>query len=78
MKFWKKLQSQFQKKTWANKLELRCKLYTMRLQDGDSVHSSVKVMTEVFESLAMAEDPVSDEDLSCICLQVFLPITACL
>ncbi len=31
---WKK---QFQKKTWANKLELRRRLYTLRLKEGDSV-----------------------------------------
>ena len=29
---WKKLQDQFQKKTWANKLALRCKLHTLQLK----------------------------------------------
>ena len=31
---WKKLTDQFQKKMWANKLELRHKLYSMQLKDG--------------------------------------------
>ena len=34
---WNKLADQFQKKTWANKLALRRKLYSLRLKDGDSV-----------------------------------------
>ena len=34
---WKKLADQFQKKTWANKLELRRKLYSLRLKDRDSM-----------------------------------------
>ena len=33
---WKKLENQFQKKMWANKLELRRKLYSLRLNDKDS------------------------------------------
>ena len=34
---WKKLEDQFQKKTWANKLELRRKLYSLRLKDGECI-----------------------------------------
>ena len=34
---WKKLTNQFQKKTWANKLELRRKLFFLRLEDGGSI-----------------------------------------
>ena len=33
---WRELADQFQKKTWANKLELRHKLYSLRLKDGRS------------------------------------------
>ena len=33
---WNKLESQFQKKTWANKLSLRRKLHVLRLKDGES------------------------------------------
>ena len=59
---WQKLADQFQKKTWANKLELRRKLYAMRLKEGESVQNHVKVMTEIFEALAVIGDPVSEED----------------
>ena len=59
---WKKLADQFQKKSWANKLELRRKLYSLRLKEGDSVQQHIKSMTETFESLSVIGDPVSDED----------------
>ena len=50
---WKKLSSHFQKRTWANKLELRRRLYSLRLREGDPVQEHVKKMTEVFEELAV-------------------------
>ena len=59
---WGKLAGQFQKKTWANKLELRRKLYSLRLKEGESVQNHVKAMTETFEALAVIGDPVSEED----------------
>ena len=59
---WRKIADQFQKKTWANKLELRRKLYSLRLKDGDSVHAHIKAMTEVFDALSVISDPVSEED----------------
>ena len=59
---WKQLSDQFQKKTWANKLELRKKLYSLRLKDGESVQAHIKGMTELFEALAVVGDAVSDED----------------
>ena len=59
---WKKLADQFQKKSWANKLELRRKLYLLRLKEGESVQKHIKSMTETFESLSVIGDPVSDED----------------
>lgn len=59
---WKKLENQFQKKTWANKLELRRKLYSLRLKNGESVHAHIKALTELFEALAVIGDPVTEED----------------
>ena len=59
---WKQLSDQFQKKMWANKLELRKKLYSLRLRDGESVQAHIKEMTELFEALAVVGDAVSDED----------------
>ena len=58
----RKIADQFQKKSWANKLELRRKLYSLRLKDGDSVHAYIKAMTEVFDALSVISDPVSEED----------------
>ena len=38
---WKKLNDQFCTKTWANKLELRKKLHTLRLKEGESVQEHI-------------------------------------
>ena len=59
---WKKLGDHFQKKTWANKLELRRKLHSLRLKEGESVQEHIKSLTEVFEALSVVGDPVSEED----------------
>ena len=39
---WKKLSGQFQKKTWANKLSLRKRLFTMKLSDSGSMREYIK------------------------------------
>ena len=60
---WKKLESQFQKRTWANKLQLRRKLFFyLRLKEDDSVQEHIKAMTEIFDGLSVIGDPISDED----------------
>ena len=59
---WQKLDNQFQKNTWANMLELCQKLYVMHLKKGESVQNHVKVITEIFEVLAVIGDSVSKED----------------
>ena len=59
---WQKLKDHFQRKTWANKLELRRKLYALRLKEGESVQRHVKRMTEIFEELSVIDDPISEED----------------
>ena len=59
---WKKLADQFQKKTWANKLSLRRKLYALKLNEGQSVQKHIKGMTEIFDELAIIEDPLDDEN----------------
>jgi len=58
---WKKLANQFEKKTWATRLDLR-RLHSMRLKDGDSAQEHIKTMTELFDALAVAGETVSDED----------------
>ena len=59
---WQKLADQFQKKTWANKLELQRKLYSLLLKDGDSVQEHIKAMTEIFNGLSVIGDSVSEEN----------------
>lgn len=59
---WKKLSDQFQKKSWVNKLELRKKLYALKLKDGDSVTEHIKSMTEIFNELSVIGSPINDED----------------
>ena len=59
---WKKLEEQFQPKTWSNKLQLRRKLYALKLKEGGSVNEHIKTMSEIFEGLAVIGDVVSKED----------------
>ena len=59
---WKKLSDQFQKKSWANKLQLRRRLYSLRLRDGESVQEHIRKLTELFEELAVIGDPMKEED----------------
>ena len=59
---WTKLENQFQKKSWTNKLSMRRKLYSLRLKDGDSVQDHIKQMTEIFNALSAMDAPVSEED----------------
>ncbi len=57
-----KLASQFQKKSWANKLHLRKKLYSLILKEGDSVQQHIRKLTEIFEELAVVGNPIEEED----------------
>ena len=59
---WEKLAFQFQKKSWVNKLQLRRKLYSLRLREGDSMQDHVKCMTEVYDELSVVGDPIKEED----------------
>ena len=42
---WDKLSSQFQRKTWANRLALRRRLHSLKLKEAQSVQEHVKNMT---------------------------------
>ena len=59
---WKELADQFQKKTWANKLALRRRLYSLKLKEGDSAHNHIKLMTETFDELSVIGDSLNEED----------------
>ena len=57
---WKKLSDQFQKKTWANKLSLRRRLYSLKPKERESVQEHIRKITELFEELAVIGDPVKE------------------
>jgi hypothetical protein len=57
---WEKWTNQFQKKTWANKLALHRKLYSLRLKDGESIQKHIKEITEIFDGLAVIDDPITE------------------
>ena len=59
---WNKLEEQFQKKSWVNRLNLRRKLHSLRLKDGESVQDHVKTMLETFNELSIVGDAITDED----------------
>lgn len=59
---WKKLEDQFQKKSWVNKLNLRRNLYSLKLHEGGSTHDHIKKMTEIFDGLSAIGDNIDEED----------------
>ncbi len=59
---WEKLAAQFEKKTWATRLDLRRKLHSLKLKDGHSAQEHIKTLTELFDALAVAGETVSEED----------------
>ena len=59
---WHKLADQFQRKSWANKLSLRRKLYSLKLNEDQSVQSHIKAITEIFDKLSIIGDPLDDEN----------------
>lgn len=69
---WKKLGDQFQKKSWVNRLQLRQKLHSLKLRDGESVQEHIKTMSEVFSELSIVGDAITDED-SVVYLLASLP-----
>ena len=48
--------------TWANKLQLRRKLFALKLKEGESINEHIRSMSKIFEALAVIGDPVGDED----------------
>ena len=69
---WTKLSSIFQKKSWANKLSLKKRLYKLKLRAGDSLQQHLKTFVETFAELAVVGDAAQDED-KVICLLASLP-----
>ena len=46
MDVWQKFHDQFQTKTWANKLALKCRLYLLSLEDGENVQEHINALIE--------------------------------
>ena len=69
---WERLSTQFQKKTWANKLAHRRRLNSLQFKEGQSVQEHVKALSEVFNELSVIGDNIDDED-RVVYLQVSLP-----
>ena len=59
---WRALADQFQRKTWANKLELKRKLFSLRLAEGGSVQQHIKFMSEICDELSAIGETISEED----------------
>lgn len=59
---WEKLASQFQRRSWANKLELKRKLFSMKMATGDTMQEHIKTMTEILDELSVIDEPVKEED----------------
>ena len=59
---WLKIQDQFQKKSWANKLILKRKSNALKLKDGETMQGHVKAMMEIFDELSIIGDLVDKED----------------
>ena len=59
---WKKLEDQFQKKSWANKLRLRRKLYNLKVDEDQPIQKHLKSMSEIFQELSIIAYPVDEED----------------
>ena len=59
---WKTLEDQFQKKSWANKLRLRRRLYNLKIDEDQSIQKHLKTMSEIFQELAIIGYPVDEED----------------
>ena len=61
---WKALSDHFERKTWANRYELWKRLFSMQwmkeIKDGGSVNEHQKSLQDIFDSLAVLKDPVSE------------------
>lgn len=57
---WEKLHDQYFKKMWANKLELRKRLHTLRLKERESIQH-IRQMTVLFRRLAEMNSPLTKD-----------------
>ena len=73
-KVWEKLRDTYQKKSWANKLRLKRRLYNMKLKPSESLQQHLKNFIEIFDELAVIGEALAEED-KVISLLASLPDT---
>lgn len=59
---WNRLAGEFQKKSWSNKLDLKRKLFLLRLTGDGDVQEHIKTMTEILDELSAIDEPVTEND----------------
>ena len=59
---WNKLKDTFQRKSWANKLRLRRKLYGMKFSSSQEMSAHLRNFIELFDELSIIGDAIDDED----------------
>jgi len=69
---WLKLESICMSKDLTSKLHMKLKLYTLKMQEGDSVMGHLSVFKEIVADLGSMEVKYEDEDL-CLLLLCSLP-----
>ena len=67
---WSRLEDHFEKKSLANKLFLRRRLFTVTMEEGDDVLEHINKVKTLAEQLEAVGDPVSADDLVISCLEV--------
>ena len=60
---WSRLEDHFEKKSLANKLFLRLRLFTTMMEEGDDVLAHINKLKTLAEQLDAVEAPISEDDL---------------
>jgi hypothetical protein len=65
---WEKLQNLFMKKSLTNRLRLKLRLYTLRMNEGGSLSEHISEFASVINELAKIDAKVDDEDQALLLL----------
>lgn len=69
---WDTLAEQFQRKSWARQLDLKKKIFSLKLNRGESVQKHIKTMSELLDEISRVAEPVKQEE-RVMCLLASLP-----
>ena len=67
-KLWLKLESIYMSKNVTSKMHMKLKLFTLKMQEGDSVLGHLSVFKEIVADLGLTEVKYEDEDLGLLLL----------